>query len=294
MKNFLLKQKHPHKKIIKLEFESQQISTSSYYQDKIPKDCIFIHHTNGYFRPDWVINSWNKNRNFTNNKIRSCSAFVIGGLEPLLKPSEIFNGKIYKAFEPENWAHHLFIKSRSNTFLNQKSISIQLCNYGALSLSNDGRFYTDTHIQIPENQVIEIPVAFRGNKYFHKYSDSQIESLRILLVYLSKEFCIDLEKGLKAKIKKQEIKTPHFKSISETQCWLIKNSFTDLEGKRIQETGLLDEKTKQAISKVGQSAFEISKECLRGDGGVWSHTNIRKDKIGIFPQKEIMQMVISL
>lgn len=231
-----------------MDFISHNLSEDSYYQDPIPKDTIFIRHTSGYHRPDWVINSWGKDRLESTNKIRSGSAFVIGGKNPGVSKDTEFDGSIYQAFDPTMWAHHLFIKSKNNTFLNQKSIGIEICNFGELTKTNRGEFYTKTNIKINKENVTTLENTFRGERYFHSYTSSQLESLYSLLEYLGKEFDINLKKGLQ---------------------------------KNIEKIGVY-------------GAFDLSESALLGSSGVWSHTNVRADKLGCYPHPDLIKVLKSL
>ena len=145
-KNFHLWRKRILNKIEwELNTDIHQLDINSYYNDPHPKDSIFLHHTEGYYRPDWVIESWNRNKTNSTNKIRTAASLVIGGKDPV-KSDDSFDGKVLQAFPPNSWAHNLSIKSKKNTFLNQKSISIELCNFGPLIESLNGGFYTRSNI----------------------------------------------------------------------------------------------------------------------------------------------------
>lgn len=49
------------------------------------------------------------------------------------------------------------------------------------------------------------------------------------------------------------------------------------------------------IRKRGAGAFEFNKEVLAGRfKGLWTHTNVRMDKSDMFPQRELMDMLVSL
>ncbi len=224
------------------------LSEGSYYQESIPKDSIFIRHTSGYYRPDWAINSWDRDRKESTNKIRAGSAFVIGGKNEEISKETKFDGLIYKAFDPSMWAHHLFIKTKNNTFLNQKSIGIELCNYGELTKTAEGEFYTSTDIKIDQGNVTFLEDSFRGERYFHSYTDSQIESLYNLLKYLGERFEINLKKGIHTN-----------------------------------------------IQKIGVSkAFELSEAAIQGSPGIWSHSNVRVDKLSCYPHPDLVKAILSL
>ena len=180
---------------------NHQLFEGAYYQQQHPKDSIFLHDSGGHFRPDWLIESWGRDRKNSTNKIRSASAYVIGGLDPSGKGDKSYDGAIYKAFDDEMWSHHLFIKSKSNTFLNQKSIGIEICNYGPLIKTESGDFYTKTNIKVAKNQVTELESPFRGVTYYHAYTPAQIESIKDLILHLANEYEINLKRGLQKEIK---------------------------------------------------------------------------------------------
>lgn len=48
------------------------------------------------------------------------------------------------------------------------------------------------------------------------------------------------------------------------------------------------------ISYKGDKMFEVCKEALSGEEGVWSHTSYRSDKSDIHPQKELIKMLKEL
>ena len=49
------------------------------------------------------------------------------------------------------------------------------------------------------------------------------------------------------------------------------------------------------IKEKGADAFEFNQEVLEGKHkGLWTHTNVRKTKVDMFPQPELMDMLVSL
>lgn len=49
------------------------------------------------------------------------------------------------------------------------------------------------------------------------------------------------------------------------------------------------------VKKKGEKAFEFNKDAFSGKiPGLWSHTNIRKDKFDMFPQQELLDLLVSL
>jgi hypothetical protein len=230
-----------------LKYIDYPLSESAYYQHPHPKDSIFLRDSTGHYRPDWLIEYWGRERGNSTNKIRSASAFVIGGISPDGEDKK-YDGMIYRAFDESMWSHHLFIKAKNNTFLNQKSIGIDICNYGPLTKTENGEFYTFSHVKINKDQVIELESPFRGVKYFHSYSPAQVEALKKLLIELSERYDINLERGLKKEISK----------------------FGNYEG------------------------FGLSEVALMGGQGLWSHSNVRADKLGCHPHPDLIRIIQSL
>ena len=277
-----------------MEKDLYRLDEDSYYDEPHPKDAIFLHHSGSFYRPDWLVKSWDRDKTESTNKIRHGAAFAIGGKDVVAKSSDSWDGKIVQAFDPHCWSHSLSIKTKSNTFLNQKSISIEICNFGPLDLTLEGKFFSDSKILIPEDQVVELDSPYRGFKYFHKYSHKQLESLRGLIKELSHKFEIDLAKGLKKEIQKSSLKLPQDVSTEKLQKWLNKNGFVDDRGEKLMENGILDQKTKYAIEQIGKNPFSINASALNGSGGLWSHSNVRGDVYDLSPQPDLIEMIKSL
>ena len=51
----------------------------------------------------------------------------------------------------------------------------------------------------------------------------------------------------------------------------------------------------QEIKNKGVDAFEFNSDAFNGKiKGMWTHTNTRKDKTDMFPQEELIDMLLSL
>lgn len=157
-----------------------QLPTSNYFQETLPKNQIFIHHTAGNSNAIGVIEDWK----WRTDKV--ATAFVIAG-----------NGDIVQAFSSSMWAYHLGLQK--STFsslgipykpLDRTSIAIEVCNWGYLTKAEDGTFRTYVNTKVPIGEVVEIEGGFRGYRYYHKYSDNQLNALEGLLGYLCERYNI--------------------------------------------------------------------------------------------------------
>ena len=226
------------------------LSENEYVKKETVKETIYLHHTAGGSRPDFSIGGWEKDfiRDASGDPIldesgnlqslRVATSYVIGRRSSTTDET-IWDGKILKAFDDKFWAYHLGITSNSEE-LNSKSIGIEICNYGPLNLGKDGQFYNWVNKPIRESEVVELSNSFRGYKYYEKYTDNQIESLRKLILYLENKWGLVIEKGI-----------------------------------------------------YNDEWFNYDKKWFT-NGGLRSHTQVRKDKFDIFPQKEMIQMLNSL
>jgi N-acetyl-anhydromuramyl-L-alanine amidase AmpD len=147
------------------------IDEDQYFKQAQKKNQIVIHHTAGGSSAINAIHGWN----FTPERVGT--AFVIDGA-----------GEVYKAFEPEFWAHHLGMKTGRNIQLNKASIGIEICNWGQLILK-DGKYYSYVNKEVPADQVVKIG-KFKGYEYFHKYNEAQLAALKTLVIDLSAKFGI--------------------------------------------------------------------------------------------------------
>lgn len=169
-----------------------KLNDAQYFREEHPKTQIFFHHTAGNSNPYNVIDFWGSNPE------RIATAFVIGGnpTTAKFKQKPWKDGEILQAFSSKYWAYHLGLKQEVFTKagvqykpLDKTSIAIELCSWGQLQLK-DGKFINYVGGEVPANEVVEYSTPFRGFKYYHKYSDAQIESLIKLMKYLCEKFNI--------------------------------------------------------------------------------------------------------
>lgn len=172
------------------------LEDGEYYKDILKKDTIYLHHTAGSHRPDYTIDGWERDMNKSGGQLAVATAYVIGGISTTDK-NAAYDGSIYRAFEDKYWAHHLGCKTDNNKLLNQKSVGIEVCNYGPLTKTKDGTFLNYVNKPVPADMVGTLIKPFKGFTYYHKYTDKQILSLKELIIDISKRHLIDIKKGLK-------------------------------------------------------------------------------------------------
>ena len=159
-----------------------RLSDNQFFKEESPKTQIYLHHTAGNGNAEGVSRYWN------GNETRIATAFIIGE-----------NGTIVQCFSSKHWAWHLGIDNQDFAVngakyvnLNKCSVGIEVCNWGYLKKKGD-KYYNYAGGVVAPSNVTELDKPFKGFKYWYKYSDAQIESLRQLVEYLCDTYDIPKE-----------------------------------------------------------------------------------------------------
>lgn len=152
-----------------------ELDSSQYLKQTIKKDKIFIHFTAGGPSAQNVIKFWGS------DETKVSTAYVIDG----------YKGEIFECFHPDFWSFHLGIKG-TNGALDKTSIGIEICMWGPITKVGD-KFMTYVNKEIDASEVYELNTPFRGYKYFHRISDSQLESLEKILNFLIDHYEIPVQ-----------------------------------------------------------------------------------------------------
>jgi N-acetyl-anhydromuramyl-L-alanine amidase AmpD len=172
-------------KITTVPFEEK-----NYVNETTTKNQIYIHHTASSANPYGVIEWWKQTPE------RVATAFVIGGRS---KSSKWKDGEILQCFGSGKWGWHLGLTAqhlkaggpnhKSSTDLNKLSIGIEICSWGQLTKTDKG-FKSYAGEIVPDDEVVEFSTPYKGFKYYHKYSDAQIQNTGELLTYLCDKWSI--------------------------------------------------------------------------------------------------------
>lgn len=178
-----------------MKITDQILPAGEYYDTPETKVAIVIHHTAGSHRPDYTIDAWTHDKAKNGGVLPVGTAYVIGGISTRNNDAS-FDGHIYRAFDDKYWAHHLGTSAVNNTDLNKHTIAIEICNYGPVHKTPDGKFLNYVNSEIPANMVGSLDKPFKGFSYYHKYTEAQLASLKELLLDISKRHHIDLKRGM--------------------------------------------------------------------------------------------------
>lgn len=166
-------------------------SESQYLKEIHPKTQIYLHHTAGNASGIGTARFWETNTE------RVATAFIISG--NIKNSTQEKDGTIVQCFGSKYFAYHLGLQPQ--TFrkfnlpfksLDKFSIGIEICNWGNLKLVN-GKFMNYVNREVPKSEVIELDTPFKGHKYWHNYTEAQLESTKNLLQYLCEKYNINKE-----------------------------------------------------------------------------------------------------
>jgi len=190
-----------------LKKETHYLPKGEYLAGPTNKEWVFLHHTAGWNNPYRTIDHWARD-----SRGAVATEFVLGGQRVTNNDAE-FDGVLVKAFPEGGYGWHLGLGRRK---VHTHSVGIELNSFGYLTKSGyhktvdgkrtwirkqPGKFYTYVGTEAHPDQVIELEQEFRGYKYWHNYSDAQLNTLRKWIKFIALRDNIDVTKGLPELIK---------------------------------------------------------------------------------------------
>jgi len=211
------------------------LTKGEYLDGPTQKDYLFLHHTAGWNNPYKTVDDW-----ASDNRGPIATEFVLGG-RSVKGNDDHYDGELVQCLPQGGYGWHL--GNNGSQYMHSHSVGIEVCNFG---YAVDGKTYVSTPIS--SDQLLTLSEPFRGYKQWHAYSDKQIETLRLFILWIADRDSIDIRDGLVTEIKKKGIK-----------------------------------------------AFDFNEDAYYGKTkGMWTHTNTRKDKFDLFPQPNLIDMLLSL
>lgn len=164
------------------------LNAGQYNSVETIKKQIYLHHTAGNESGFGVVNWWNTNAD------RIATSYVITGK---VTPTKEKDGDVIQCFDDKFWAYHLGLQQSVFTTnnipyapLDKTSIGIEVCNWGQLT-KKGSKYYNYVNKEVAD--VIELPKAYKGYKYWHNYTDAQLNAIKELLLQLGKKHNISLK-----------------------------------------------------------------------------------------------------
>ena len=163
---------------------------SQYIKEVTEKKQIVLHHTAGNSSGVGTIKMWD-----ADDRGRIATCVTISGKG---QSKDTYDGEICQAFSSKYWGYHLglkrdIFKAKGVPYksLDLHAIGIEICSWGPLDKVN-GKFYNYVDREVPADQVTELATPYKGYKYYHRYTDAQIESVKQLLTYWKNLYGIDI------------------------------------------------------------------------------------------------------
>jgi hypothetical protein len=167
-----------------------KLNVGQFFEEEHPKSQFYLHHTAGNSNPFICVDGWNQNTE------RIGTAFVIAG-KPKIGETKYKDGDIIQCFSSKHWCYHLGVPKETFTKygikyqpLDKTSIGVELCNWGQVTKQPNGTFKNYVGGVVPNEDVVDLGKEFRGFRYYHAYSDAQLNSLRDLIIYLCDKYKI--------------------------------------------------------------------------------------------------------
>lgn len=138
-----------------------------FIEEVTQKHSIVFHHTAGGGTPKNEVDNW------INDKQGAIGTHYVIGRD----------GSIVQAIKDEHWAYALGVQNANYKTIEKQSIQIELIAYGYLT--KRGNDWITAYGQVMKKEdVCELATPFKGFKAFHKYTDAQIDALKLLIPML--------------------------------------------------------------------------------------------------------------
>ena len=182
--------------------------------------------------------------------------FVMGG--PSVKGDDFkFDGEIVKCIPDGGYGWHL--GANGSQTMHKNSVGIEVCNFGQLTkggYTKSGKFIT------------------KDPKKFYTYSGAEVHESQI----------VTLKEKFRGYDTWHRYSDEQIESLRDLILFIANRDSIDIR------KGLIEE-----IKKSGVKGFDFNPNAFNGKvKGMWTHTNTRKDKFDMFPQQELIDMLLSL
>lgn len=159
---------HSNETVKPLEIVKYPLNDNQYVKQETTKKSIVFHHTASNGDAKKVVDGWN-----TDNRGVVGTCYVIGQ-----------DGQVIQCFDEKYWAYALGLSTANRKQVEGQAIQIELCAWGFLRKVGDS-FVNDYGHKVDTSEVYTLDQAFKGFKYYHAYSQKQIDSL----IQLVPEIC---------------------------------------------------------------------------------------------------------
>jgi len=237
-----------------LDIKMNYLPRGQYFDGPTTKEWLFLHHTAGWHNPYNVIADWGKD-----DRGAIATEFVIGG-QSIMANDNRFDGEVLQAFPEGGYAWHLGI---GNNDTHIKSVGIEVCSFG--QLTPDGYYKTI------DNKQVWIPLT-KGK--FYSYVGGEVAASQI----------VELPKAFRDYTYWHRYSDKQLVSLKELILYIANRDSIDIR------KGL-----PELIKQKGADAFDFCDvKYVSKNKGLWCHSNVISSKVDMFPQQELIDMLLSI
>jgi len=231
---------------------------NEYFKSVQKKNWVFLHYTAGGSNPFKVVDDWARD-----NRGRVGTEFVIGG-QSVNGNDAKYDGVIVRAIPEGGYGWHLGI---GNNELHRNSIGIEICSMGYLT---KGGYWT----RVTRNGETKRVFIKKNPESFYTYTGVEAHKSQILI----------LEEPFLGHIAWHKFSDKQISSVQNVLELIEKRDGIDIK------KGL-----PEMIKKEGWKAFaNRNLRFIERNYGVYSHTNASVQKLDVFPQPELIELLTTL
>lgn len=237
-----------------LTIKESFLPKGEYFVGPVKKEWLFLHHTAGWHNPYNTISSWGRD---TRGAI--ATEFVLGG-QSIKNNDSKFDGEVVQAFPEGGYGWHL---GTGNNLMHRASVGIEVCNFGQLTKGGYFKSVNNKRAWIPLNPDT-----------FYTYVGGEVHADQI----------VELNSSFRNFKHWHKYSDAQLKALRDLILYVANRDSIDIR------KGL-----PEMIRKNGVSAFDICDVNLcTKTKGLWNHTNVLRGKVDMFPQQEMIDLLLSL
>jgi N-acetyl-anhydromuramyl-L-alanine amidase AmpD len=160
----------------------KQVPFSNYKNEVSEKKQIYLHHTAGGGQGENVFRYWQKDP----TPVATCVAISR-------------DGQIVQGFGSQKWAYHLGLADKHfkphgipYQNLDKLSIGIEIVAWGFLR-EQGGKYYNYVGGEVLPHEVEILETPYKRFRFFHKYTNEQIDSTILLLKHWEQKYGIPIK-----------------------------------------------------------------------------------------------------
>ena len=237
-----------------LDIKMNYLPAGEYMAGPTKKEWLFLHHTAGWENPYNVINDWKAD---TRGPV--ATEFVIGG-QRINNNNSVHDGEVVQAFPAGGYGWHLGI---GNNLMHRNSVGIEVCSFGQLT--------KDGYYKIINNVRTWVPLQ---NGKYYTYVGTEVDPAQV----------VTLNKPFRNYTYWHRYSNKQIAMLKELILYIANRDSIDVR------KGLPD-----LIRTKGADAFDFYNITqVTATKGLWCHTNVSTEKVDMFPQQELMDMLLLL